>query len=44
MKVQLAVGLAEVLRVLLGAELALEPDLEAEVEERTLVVVLVRSG
>jgi len=39
-KVQLAVGLAEVLRVLLGAELAL--DLEAEAEGRTLVVVLAR--
>ena len=39
MKVQLAVGLEEALRVLLGAELAL--DLEAEAEGRTLVVVLV---
>jgi len=45
-KVQLAVGLEEALRVLLGAELALDLDLdpEAEVEPRTLVDVLVRSG
>jgi len=41
-KVQLAVGLEEALRFLLGAELAL--DLEAEAEGQTLVVFLVRFG
>ena len=44
MKVQLVVGLEEALRVLLGAEPALALDHAPEVEGRTLVVVLVRSG
>jgi hypothetical protein len=44
LKVQLEAELEGVLRVLLGAELALALDPEAEAEGRTLVVVLVRFG
>jgi len=43
LKVQLEAELEGVLRVLLGAELALGLDLEVEAEGRTLVVVLIHS-